>query len=171
MILYVFLHPFFSLSFWANGVANSAIARECLQTDFETAAIRTCDVQHNSCADAANASQRASRAAERVDDDDADDDDDAALKQNPHRTDRDERKQQVPGTRRGRKRGDRRQAPPPPPPDREGGGGAFTVALCDQQKQDCKSWQVGVEVQSFGQENLGPDPGDGGFDLVCDVDV
>ncbi|KAK3082371.1 hypothetical protein LTS18_004283 [Coniosporium uncinatum] len=172
--------------------------------EFDAAARRTCDVQHNACADAANAATSANRAAERggrerggredreAGGGEADEDESGEKKKKKKIQQRRQQQQQQQHRQKRQERGqnlDRKRqgpAPPPlplapttlPPPEQEGSGGGeqevggLTVAQCDRQKRDCDVWQAGVAVQSFGQENLGPDPqGDGGFDLVCDVNV
>ena len=43
----------------------------------------------------------------------------------------------------------------------------MTVAMCDQQMSQCNTVVRAAAVQSFDLVNLGPDPNDPSFDLLC----
>jgi hypothetical protein len=44
----------------------------------------------------------------------------------------------------------------------------FTVNDCDKQLTACKTAQKSAAVQSFNLEDLGPDPNDPDFELLCE---
>ncbi|KAF2461735.1 hypothetical protein BDY21DRAFT_368886 [Lineolata rhizophorae] len=53
----------------------------------------------------------------------------------------------------------------------ENNNGDFTVPDCDDQKNECNAAQQNAVVQDFASAgvNLGPDPADPAFDLICDA--
>lgn len=46
--------------------------------------------------------------------------------------------------------------------------GNFTVGDCDKQLNACMTAQKSAAVQSFGLQDVGPDPNDPDFELFCE---